>query len=491
MQLSLQALFDRFLYRDMVSMTQVKQHVPSTILHDSWGFKWTTILLIQQRKWMMIMRIGDYPFPVLSLLAWPRNLLSATVCISFWTSVTVTGDDWCWRTYTTSLSPITTPTIMWVPYFSVKLKKARHQPHLRVKMYVEQSLVILKRSSFYVPKWKWTLLFKYLANAFGSHKERTASQTWSSKFNGDCVSCKLKSLMNHPSSASALVDCWSVCHGPLNWKAQVTFFLQLQYLDWTAVTSVSLAKDPKYKILQIKLESFQLQVVFLKGTFLNWWHQNHGLELVIGDCNLKEAEGKKRPCSGSKYNKASQEGTNESGLCSAYSGSEQTFLHTILLLLLLLLESFSMSIITNSWSTKSLIDASVRKRKWRVHQQNLWQMLTISDACYSKKKEIEAVWRCRYILIGARWKNSMASSSLQKHDAVPFCISKQKLWQGESSPYLNKRQDVGLVVSALARNTLDITGDIRNNNASSGHKIPQILLVDFHQNRSRRALDKP
>jgi hypothetical protein len=31
---------------------------------------------------------------------------------------------------------------------------------------------------------------------------------------------------------------------------------------------VSLAKDPKYKILQIKLESFQIQVVFLKGTFL-------------------------------------------------------------------------------------------------------------------------------------------------------------------------------------------------------------------------------
>jgi len=35
MQLSLQALFVCFLYRDMVSMAQVKQHVPSTILHDS------------------------------------------------------------------------------------------------------------------------------------------------------------------------------------------------------------------------------------------------------------------------------------------------------------------------------------------------------------------------------------------------------------------------------------------------------------------------
>ncbi len=60
MQLSLQALFVCFLYRDMVSMTQVKRHVPSTILHDSWGFKWTPILLIQQKKWMMIMRIGVY-----------------------------------------------------------------------------------------------------------------------------------------------------------------------------------------------------------------------------------------------------------------------------------------------------------------------------------------------------------------------------------------------------------------------------------------------
>jgi hypothetical protein len=150
---------------------------------------------------------------------------------------------------------------MWVPYFSMKLEKAQHQPHLRPRMYVEQSIVILKRTSFYVPKWKWTLLW-------GSHKEGTTSQTWSCKFNRDCVSCKLKSLMNHPSSASALVDCWSFCHGPLNFNAQVTSFLQLQHLDWTAVTSVSLAKDPKYKILQIKLESFQIQVVFLKGTFL-------------------------------------------------------------------------------------------------------------------------------------------------------------------------------------------------------------------------------
>ncbi len=87
----------------------------------------------------------------------------------------------------------------------------------------------------------------------------------SCKFNGDCVSCKLKSLMNHPSSATGLVDCWSVCHGQLHWKAQVTFFLQLQHLDWTAVTSVSLAKDPKYKILRIKLESLQLQVVYYFG----------------------------------------------------------------------------------------------------------------------------------------------------------------------------------------------------------------------------------
>lgn len=158
------------------------------------------------------LRRPTFSFQLFSLLfwsfVWPRKLLSAMVCMIFWTWMMDALDDWCCRAYITSFPPIFTLVITCVPYFSMKLAE-QHTSHITSVSwnslihtnFNNQHIFHLKfRKGRFVGKVFHSVVCHWkrgreetpdLAKARGSHEGGTACLISSHKVKAVLVSCRL------------------------------------------------------------------------------------------------------------------------------------------------------------------------------------------------------------------------------------------------------------------------------------------------------------